>query len=151
MAGADAIAVAGPADSGLAPHSERQQVGQARVDSQGGARSPARAVPRIRLEGLRGALLWLTGFAGAFVFMEPSPYEFASLLTIVFFAAAGLALRPALMPLVFLLTLYNIGFSIAVIPVLDQSIARTWVLVSWYLSATALFFAAMLGSNTQQR
>jgi hypothetical protein len=26
-----------------------------------------------------------------------------------------------------------------------------WVLVSWYLSATAIFFAAMLGTNTQER
>ncbi|MFL5069056.1 MAG: hypothetical protein ACJ8D9_05635, partial [Xanthobacteraceae bacterium] len=31
------------------------------------------------LEALRGALLWLTGFFGAFVFIEPSPYEIASL------------------------------------------------------------------------
>ena len=69
---------------------------------------------------MRGALLWLTGFAGAIVFMEPSPYEVASLLTIVVFAITGLALRPALMPLVVMLLLNNIGFRIAVMPVLDQ-------------------------------
>ena len=114
-------------------------------------RGPAPASPQRPGERLRGALLWLTGFTGAFVFMEPSPYEVASLLTILVFAVTGLALRPGMMPLVFLLALYNIGFSIAVIPVLDQSVARTWVMVSWYLSATALFFAAMLGTNTPQR
>ena len=33
-----------------------------------------RAPPLLRsVERLRGALLWLTGFAGAIVFMEPSP------------------------------------------------------------------------------
>ena len=34
------------------------------------------------LAALSGALLWLTGFAGAIVVMEPSPYEVTSLLTI---------------------------------------------------------------------
>jgi hypothetical protein len=36
------------------------------------------ASPRLRTESLRGALLWLTGFSGAFVFIEPSPYEFVA-------------------------------------------------------------------------
>jgi len=112
----------------------------------------AQAPPLFRsVERLRGALLWLTGFAGAVVFMEPSPYEVASLLTIIVFALTGLTLRPALMPLLLLLLLYNTGFSLAVIPVIDQPKTVTWVAVSWYLSATAIFFAAMLGTNTTER
>ena len=103
------------------------------------------------VERMRGALLWLTGFAGAIVFMEPSPYEVASLLTIIVFAMTGLALRPALMPLIVMLLLYNTGFSLAVIQVIDQPRVLTWVAVSWYLSATAIFFAAMLGTNTAER
>ena len=111
------------------------------------------AAPRLfgSVERLRGALLWLTGFAGAIVFMEPSPYEVASLLTIFVFVCTGLALRPALMPLFVLLLLYNTGFSLAVIQVTDETKPITWVAVSWYLSITAVFFAAMLGSNTQER
>ncbi|MGB9366076.1 MAG: O-antigen ligase family protein [Xanthobacteraceae bacterium] len=113
----------------------------------------AAQAPRLfrSVERLRGALLWLTGFAGAIVFMEPSPYEVASLLTIIVFAMTGLALRPALMPLIVMLLLYNTGFSLAVIQVIDQPKALTWVAVSWYLSATAIFFAAMLGTNTRER
>ncbi len=105
------------------------------------------------LERLRNGLLWLTGFAGAFVFMEPSPYEVASLLTIIVFSITGLALRPAIMPLIFLLLLINVGFSIAVVPVLADSKTLIWVLVSWYLATTAVFFAAMLSGsrNTEQR
>src|ERR1043165_2076593 len=103
------------------------------------------------VERLRGALLWLTGFAGAIVFMEPSPYEVTSLLTIIVFAVTGLALRPALMPLVVLLLIYNTGFSLAVVQVIDQSKPVIWVAVSWYLSATAVFFAAMLLTNTAER
>jgi hypothetical protein len=103
------------------------------------------------VERLRGALLWLTGFAGAIVFMEPSPYEVTSLLTIMVFAVTGLTMRPALMPLIVLLLLYNTGFSLAVVQVSSESKPVTWVLVSWYLSATAVFFAAMLQANTAER
>src|SRR4029077_8318537 len=111
-----------------------------------------RAPPLFRsVERLRGALLWLTGFAGAIVFMEPSPYEVTSLLTIVVFVVTGLTLRPALMPPIVLLLLYNTGFSLAVVQVSSETKPITWVLVSWYLSATAIFFAAMLQSNTAER
>jgi hypothetical protein len=118
----------------------------------------AQAVPvavlplRLSFETLRGALLWLTGFSGAFVFVEPSPYEVVSLATIIVFAVTGgLTLRPALMPLVFLLILYNIGFMIAVIPVLARPNTAQWVVISVYMSVTAIFFAAMLASETERR
>src|SRR6185436_17195365 len=103
------------------------------------------------VERLRGALLWLTGFAGAIVFMEPSPYEVTSLLTIVVLVVTGLTLRPALMPLIEVLLLYNTGFSLAVVQVSSETMPITWVLVSWYLSATAIFFAALLQTNTAER
>src|SRR5256885_15215199 len=114
--------------------------------------SVTRAPPLLRsVERLRGALLWLTGFAGAIVFMEPSPYEVTSLLTIVVFVITGLTLRPALMPLIVLLLLYNTGFSLAVVQVSSESKPIIWVLVSWYLSTTAIFFAAVLQTNTAER
>src|SRR5947209_15692017 len=111
------------------------------------------AAPRLNrsVERLRGALLWLTGFSGAIVLMEPSPYEVASLLTIFVFVCTGLTLRPGLMPLFVLMLLYNTGFSIAVLQITDQGKPTTWVAVSWYLSLTSVFFAAMLGQNTQER
>ena len=83
--------------------------------------------------------------------MEPSPYEVASLLTIFVFVATGLAVRPAIMPLFVLLLLYNTGFSLAVLQVTGETKPFTWVAVSWYLSVTALFFAAMLTTNTAER
>ena len=55
------------------------------------------------------------------------------------------------MPLIVLLLLYNTGFSLAVVQVSNETKPLTWVAVSWYLSATAIFFAAMLGTNTQER
>jgi len=115
--------------------------------------APAAQAPRLfrSVERLRGALLWLTGFTGAIVFMEPSPYEVASLLTIFVFVCTGLSLRPALMPLFVLLLLYNTGFSLAVVQITNETKPIIWVAVSWYLSLTAIFFAAMLTTNTAER
>ena len=121
------------------------------VDSTGPRRSVRAAHSPRSIERLRGGLLWLSGVSGAFVLVEPGPYELTTLVTIVLFAATGLTLRPALMALVLLLTLTDFGYSFAVIPVIGEAASRTWVVVSWYLSATALFFAAMLGARTAER
>ena len=110
-----------------------------------------RTGPRIAAETLRGALLWFIGFSGAFVFVEPSPYEIVGVITIVLFALTGLSLRAPLVPLVVLLVLLNVGYAAAVVQVSDQTKPVMWVLVSAFLATTAIFYAAMLGANTQHR
>jgi hypothetical protein len=109
------------------------------------------AAPQFAIERIRLALLWLMGFAGAFVFIEPSPYEIIALLVLLMFAASGLSMRSAIAPLVVLLIPYLIGFAMAVIQVSDQQKPVTWVLISTFLAATSVFYAAMLGTNTQAR
>ncbi len=115
--------------------------------------SPAIHAPQLAqaAERVRGALLWLTGVSGAFVFVEPSPYEICSLVTIIVFAVTGLSLRAALLPLIAMLMLYSIGFAIATIQVFDQTKPVMWLLISCYLAVTAIFYAAMLGTNTERR
>jgi O-antigen ligase len=108
--------------------------------------SPARAIERLRY-----LLLWMTGFSGAFVFTEPSPYEvFASAAIFVFFAS-GLALRRGHIPLLILLVAYCFGLSIAVIPVVGENKTALWVAVSWFLAATTLFFACVMAEDTERR
>src|SRR5262249_5347330 len=75
------------------------------------------AMPRISVESLGGAMLWLTGFASAFVFVEPSPYEYMAIATMLVFAMSGLALAAPIVPLVLLLVLINICYASAVVPV----------------------------------
>ena len=111
----------------------------------------ALAGPRIAIESLRLGLLWLMGFAGAFVFIEPSPYEIVGIIAIFLFALTGLTLRASLIPLALLLIFMNIGYATAVLQVSDQQKPVVWVLISIYLAATAVFYAAMLGTNTQRR
>ena len=65
-----------------------------------------------RLRALQLALLWLVGASGAIVFIEPSPYEFAILLSIVLFLASGLRITPALIMPIALLIGVELGYSI---------------------------------------
>lgn len=107
---------------------------------------PARAIARLRM-----VLLWLTGFSGAFVFTEPSPYEILALATMFVFFAAGLPLRKGHLPLLAILLCYNFGLTIALIPVIGESKTALWVGVSWFLAGTTLFFAAALAEDTERR
>lgn len=104
-----------------------------------------------RVERLRLLLLWLTGAASSLVFTEPSPYEIASLLAIFVFAMGGLTISAALLPLAFLLILINVGYTASAAALLGEKSVLIWIVTSWYLAVTALFFAAMLGENTERR
>src|SRR5262245_27371559 len=105
----------------------------------------------IATEKLRGVMLWLMGCAGAFVFVEPSPYEIVAILAMAVFVVTGLSLSARVTPLVLLLVILNIGYATALIAVADQDRPLTWVGVSAFLGLTAIFYAAMLGRNTQFR
>lgn len=101
---------------------------------------------------LQNGMLWLTGATGSLVFIEPSPYEFVSLATMLVFAATGLRLGRSILPLTFFLLLINVGYTISAVDVFDHpQPVVTWVLTSWYLAITAIFFAAVLQENTEAR
>ncbi|MBU6462427.1 MAG: O-antigen ligase family protein [Bradyrhizobium sp.] len=100
---------------------------------------------------LQRALLWLVGASGAIVFIEPSPYEFSTLVAIVIFFATGMRLRLVFMPLLALLILLNIGYSIGAIPFFDHSEVANWIATSWYMSVTVMFFAMVLAEDTAAR
>jgi hypothetical protein len=112
------------------------------------APSPATA-PRLR--ALQLALLWFVGASGAIVFIEPSPYEFAILVSIVMFAASGLRITPALIVPIALLIGIEIGYTIGASDLLDDPIILNWLLTSWYMAITAMFFALVALNDTGDR
>ena len=69
----------------------------------------------------------------------------------VVFAATGLHLRPAHLPLLLLLIAYNIGYLIGVVPVLTEEGTVMWTAVSCFMSVTTLFFALALVEDTERR
>ncbi|MDH8008451.1 hypothetical protein QIG60_26685, partial [Klebsiella pneumoniae] len=78
--------------------------------------------------------MWAVGAGGAIVFIEPSPYELMTLASVVFFFATGLRMRPVFIPLLILLFLLNIGYTICSIYLIDKSEILNWILTSWYMA-----------------
>jgi hypothetical protein len=100
---------------------------------------------------LQRAMVWLVGASGAVVFIEPGPYEIATLLAIVTFFATGLRLRLVFMPLVLLLILLNVGYAVSAVPLLAQSEVASWIATSWYMAVTVVFFAMVTSEDTAAR
>jgi len=112
---------------------------------------PSLAATAPRILALQHALMWLIGVAGAIVFIEPSPYELATLAAAIFFVATGLSLRLALMPLLLLLFMINLGYSICAAPLMDKTDVASWIATSWYMAATVIFFAMAVSEDTAAR
>jgi O-Antigen ligase len=100
---------------------------------------------------LQRALVWLVGASGAIVFIEPSPYELMTLAAAVIFLATGMRLRLVFMPLLLLLVLLNVGYTIGAIPFLDKSDVANWIATSWYMAITVMFFAMVVADDTAIR
>jgi hypothetical protein len=103
------------------------------------------------LLALQRALVWLVGASGAIVFIEPSPYEIATLLATIVFLATGMRMRLVFMPLLLALFLLNVGYTISAVPVMDRPNVANWIATSWYMAVTVVFFAMVLSEDTQAR
>src|SRR5580704_5187913 len=108
--------------------------------------------PAPRMLALQRALVWLVAASSAIVFIEPSPYELMTLTAAVIFFATGLRLRLVFIPLLLLLFLINIGYSIGAIPLMaDQPEVANWIATSWYMAFTVMFLAMVLSEDTAAR
>jgi hypothetical protein len=112
---------------------------------------PASAASAPRVVALQRALVWLVGASGAIVFIEPSPYELVTLAATILFFATGLRLRLVFMPLLLLLVLLNVGYSIGAVPFIEQSDVANWIATSWYMAVTVIFFAMVVSEDTVAR
>jgi hypothetical protein len=107
------------------------------------------AAPRV--VALQRALVWLVGASVAIVFIEPSPYELVTFAATIIFFATGLRLRLVFMPLLLLLFLINVGYSIGAVPFMDKPEVANWIATSWYMAVTVIFFAMVLSEDTAAR
>jgi hypothetical protein len=115
----------------------------------GNSLAPITAAPGVL--ALQRAMVWLVGASVAIVFIEPSPYELATLAATVIFFATGMRMRLAFMPLVLLLFLINIGYSIAAVAVMDRPNVANWIATSWYMAITVVLFAMVISEDTTAR
>jgi hypothetical protein len=100
---------------------------------------------------LQRVLVWLVGASSAIVFIEPSPYELATLAASIIFFATGLRLRLVFMPLLLLLFLINVGYTISAVAVMDKIGVTNWIATSWYMAVTVIFFAMVVSEDTTAR
>src|SRR4029077_11128097 len=100
---------------------------------------------------LQRALVWLVGASGAIVFIEPSPYELVTLTAFLIFFATGLRMRLVFVPLVLLLFLVNVGYTISAVAVMDRPNVGNWIATSWYMAVTVVFFAMVVSEDTAAR
>jgi len=121
---------------------------QPQSNAQTNRRSHASSRP---LAAIERVVLWLVGFSGGFVFIEPAPYEFVIAFAALFFFASGLVLRPGHLPLLVLLALCNIGYFIGVVPVITADGTVMWTAVSLFMSASTLFFALAMTDDAAAR
>lgn len=112
---------------------------------------PPAAVATPRIAMVQYALLWLIGAGGAIVFIEPSPYEFATLAATIFFFATGLRFRLTFVPLACLMILINLGYTIGAAGLMHDKRILNWIMTSWYMAVTVLFFALVFAENTSER
>lgn len=113
------------------------------------SQSPFSIAPGVAM--VQYLLLWLVGFGGAIVFIEPSPYELATLLAMVVFFATGLRMRLAFVPLLTLMFLINFGYTICAADLMDKQGIVNWIFTSWYMAITVIFFAMVVSENTSAR
>jgi hypothetical protein len=113
--------------------------------------SPSSVTAAPTAVALQRALVWLMGASGAIVFVEPSPYEVITLTAAIIFFATGLRLRLVFIPLLLLLFLVNIGYSIGAISLMDEPEVSNWIATSWYMAVTVILFAMVLSEDTAAR
>jgi hypothetical protein len=111
----------------------------------------ARPVAPPGVVALQRALVWLVGASGAIVFIEPSPYELVTLASAAVFVATGVRLRIVVVPLLLLLFLLNLGYTISAVPLLGDPIIASWIATSWYMAVTVMFFALVMAEDTAAR
>jgi O-antigen ligase len=114
----------------------------ARIAAAAGATAAARLV--------NGAL-FLTILISPLVFIEPSPYEAAIIVLGLVCIAAKIGVDRRLLPLIWLLLLWNVGGAIALLPVIDQPKTMQYVAVSLFLAVSGVMYAALFAQDTMAR
>ncbi len=106
---------------------------------------------RLSLDRLTNLLLAAFAFSGGYVIVEPSPYEVMFIPALLALMLAGMRFRAEHIPLVLLLILFNVGGLIALTQVLGTEETITYVIISVFMAASAIFWAVCLSENTLER
>jgi hypothetical protein len=90
-------------------------------------------------------------FSGIISVIEPSPYDFISLLAIPIWFIGGFRVHAALLPILFLYTFFEIAGFAALIPYWSERDPVLFQFQSLYLYVTAVFFSVFFSERTLER
>lgn len=112
--------------------------------------TPSRPVSRGATQILE-FFLFLTILISGFVFVEPSPYEFAIAPLAFGCLIAGVTIRRELLPMIWLLLLWNVGGAIAYFRVSDRDLTNRFVMITMFMAVSAIIFASLFSSDSVRR
>ena len=105
----------------------------------------------ITLARLQAALVWLMFASSFYVIVEPAPCDVFFILLLGFFLTSGLTISTVEVPLVLYLLLYNLGGFFSFLQVSDDSKAMMFVITSFYMAISAIFFAFYIAHDPLRR
>jgi O-antigen ligase len=111
---------------------------------------PARSTVPVA-EALTRFTLGLFVFSGSFVLFEPSAYEVLFVPSMLLALLAGMVVRPAIMPLVFLMALFQLGGVMALPQVFNEPKTKMYVVISVFMGSNAIFYALVLSRFPLER
>ncbi|HWG03573.1 MAG TPA: hypothetical protein VG271_01040 [Beijerinckiaceae bacterium] len=115
------------------------------------AAAPTRPALRLNYQRLVNAIFALFIFCGAIAFVEPSPYDFVSLIAMPMWFVGGFRVHRGVIPFVVLIILYNVAGFISLVPYWNEPDPRAFMLQSLYLAITAIFFVIFFNERTEER
>jgi hypothetical protein len=100
---------------------------------------------------IASATVALLIFLGGFVIVEPAPYDLVLVAAIVGWALFGLRLNRHFLPLTVLLLTYTAGGFLGLTQITEPGKPLMYVLVTLYLAASSVFFAAIIAADPERR
>ena len=112
---------------------------------------PLRASPRLDYQRLVEAVFAAFIFFGMLSLIEPSPYDFLTLLAIPLWFVGGFRIHKSLIPILTLWAVFEAAGFLSLMPYWDEHDARLYQLQSLYLFVTTIFFTIFFSERSERR
>ena len=90
-------------------------------------------------------------FCGMISLVEPSPYDFMTLVALPIWAVGGFTMHRAVVPILFLWIVFQASGFLALMPYWTEADPRTYQFQSFYLFVTVIFFTLFFSERTVPR
>lgn len=90
-------------------------------------------------------------FLGFIAIVEPSPYDLAFFVILPLWFLGGFKVHRSIVVLAAALFVYDLGGFISLVPHLDETDPRVFMLLSLYLAMSSIFFAIYLAEDSERR